>query len=55
MVFNTSQAGDNMKIAQPQVVSDYIGEELQAGRLVELTEAEAAALNVHCRQVGWWS
>ena len=46
------QAGDNMKIAEPQVVLDFIGEELQAGRLVELTEAEAAALNVHCSPIG---
>ena len=36
------QAGSNMRITEPQVVSDYIAEELRANRLVELTEKEAA-------------
>ena len=33
-------------------MSDYIKEELGAGRLVELTEDEAACLDVHCNPIG---
>ena len=46
------QANSNMRITQPQVVSDYIKDELQAGRLVELTKTEAEAWNVHCSPIG---
>ena len=46
------QASRNMRITEPQVVSDYIRDELQAGRLVELTETEAEAWGVHCSPIG---
>ena len=34
------------------MVSDYIRDELSAGRLVELAEKEAAEWNVHCSPIG---
>ena len=45
------QAGSNMSIKHPKVVSDYIAEELAAGRLVELS-AETAGLKIHCSLIG---
>jgi len=45
------QVTGNMRISEPQVVSDYIREELQAGRLVQISEMEAAAWNVHCSPI----
>jgi hypothetical protein len=42
----------NMRIGEPSVVSDYIRDELSAGRLVELAEEEAAEWNVHCSPIG---
>ena len=44
--------GRNLKIADPQIVSDYIQTELVAQRLVELTLQEATALNIHCSPIG---
>ena len=42
-----------MRIGEPSVVSDYIRDELSAGRLVELAEEEEAAeWNVHCSPIG---
>ena len=46
------QAGSNMPIKNPEVVSDYIAKELSAGRLVELSAEEAASLNIHCSPIG---
>ena len=34
------------------MVSDYIRDELSAGRLMELAEKEAAEWNVHCSRIG---
>ena len=39
-------------IWESSVVSDYIRDELSAGRLVELAEKEAAEWNVHCSPIG---
>ena len=41
------QAGSNMSIKDPKVVSDYIAEELSVGRLVELSADEATSLKIH--------
>ena len=43
------QAVGNMVVADPKVVSDYIGEELAAGRLVELAPDEATSLTLYTR------
>ena len=40
-----------MRISEPQVDSDYIGE-LQVGRLVQISEMEGAAWNVPCSPIG---
>ena len=41
-----------MAVSDPKVVSDYIGEEVAAGRLVELAPDEATSLKVHCSPIG---
>ena len=41
-----------MPIKNPEMVSDYIAEELSAGRLVELSAEEATNLNIHCSLIG---
>lgn len=41
-----------MSIKNPEVVSDYIAEELSAGRLIKLSADEAASLNIHCSPIG---
>lgn len=46
------QAGSNMWIKDPKVVSDYIAEELAVGRLVELSADEAIGLKIHCSPIG---
>ena len=46
------QSKGNMAIDNPQVVSDYIAEELAANRLIELTPGAAESLGIHCGPIG---
>jgi hypothetical protein len=45
------QSKVNMAIDNPQVVSDYIAEELAANRLIELTPEEADNFGIHCSPI----
>ena len=42
----------NMSIDNPQVVSDYIAEDLTANRLIEFSVEEAESLGIHCSLIG---
>ena len=46
------QSKRNMTVDNPQVVSDYIAEELAADRLVKLSLEEAESLGIHCSPIG---
>ena len=41
-----------MSIDNPQVVSDYIAEELTTNRLIEFSVEEAESLGIHCSPIG---
>ena len=41
-----------MAVSNPQVISDYIAEELAADRLIELIIEEAKNLGIHCSPIG---
>ena len=41
-----------MKIADPQVVREYLEKELEEGRIVQISPAEAETMNVHCSPMG---
>ena len=41
-----------MSIEEPEVVSEYIAEELAAGRLTELSADQATSLKIHCSPIG---
>ena len=41
-----------MTIDNPQVISDYIAEELAADRLIELTPEVAESLGIHWSPIG---
>ena len=46
------QSKRNMTVDNPQVVSDYIAEELASDRLVKLSLEEAESLGIHCSPIG---
>ena len=41
-----------MRIADPQVVRDYLSKELEEDRLVQMSLADAEAIGVHCSPIG---
>ena len=46
------QSKSNMAVDNPQVVSDYIAEELAADRLTELIPKVAKSIGIHCSPIG---
>ena len=41
-----------MRIADPQVVRDYLSKELEDDRLVQMSLADVEAIGIHCSPMG---
>ena len=46
------QSKSNIAVDNPQVVSDYIAEELASDRLTELIPEVAKSIGIHCSPIG---
>ena len=46
------QEGKNMPCSNPQVITEYLQNELKANRVVRLSEEEASTAEIHCSSIG---